>query len=80
MAKDHVNGSDPRHAPRALAGGWVACPPATPSASRRGLNSPGGNGKGMRCDTCGNDYDKAFQVTTHDQTTYAFDGTVSNSR
>ena len=27
----------------------------------------------MRCDTCGNDYDKAFQVTTHDQTTHTFD-------
>jgi DNA-directed RNA polymerase subunit RPC12/RpoP len=25
------------------------------------------------CVTCGNDYDKAFQVTAHDGTTYTFD-------
>lgn len=25
------------------------------------------------CQTCGNDYDKAFTVTTHDGTTYTFD-------
>ena len=25
------------------------------------------------CDTCGNDYDKAFQVVTHDGTTKTFD-------
>ena len=26
-----------------------------------------------RCDMCGNDYDKAFQLTTHDGTTKTFD-------
>jgi hypothetical protein len=25
------------------------------------------------CTTCGNDYDKAFSVTTHDGSTYVFD-------
>ncbi len=26
-----------------------------------------------RCDTCGNDYDKSFEVTTHGGKTYTFD-------
>ena len=26
-----------------------------------------------RCDTCGNDYDKAFELTTHSGTTHTFD-------
>jgi hypothetical protein len=27
----------------------------------------------MQCDTCGNTYDKAFRVTTHDGQTLTFD-------
>lgn len=26
-----------------------------------------------RCDVCGNDYDKSFQLTTHEGTTKTFD-------
>ena len=27
----------------------------------------------MKCETCGNDYDKAFEVTTHDGAKHVFD-------
>src|SRR3982751_2132806 len=54
---------------------YQTAPPATFSPSRHraaGNRLPGGRSAMPRCDTCGNEYDKAFQVVMNGRT-HTFD-------